>query len=56
MKLDDIKIAKKKSKEEVKQTDDSNDIIQQLKDLNEMYKSGTLTKEEFTKAKKKLLN
>ena len=53
-------IAKKeltiKPKEEVKQTDDSNDIIQQLKDLNEMYKSGTLTKEEFEKVKKKLLN
>ena len=56
MKLDDIKIAKKKSKEEVKQTDDSNDIVQQIKDLNEMYKSGALTKEEFEKAKKKLLN
>ena len=53
-------IAKKeltiKPKEEVKQTDDGNNITQQLKDLNEMYKSGALTKEEFTKAKKKLLN
>ena len=34
----------------------SNDIIQQLKDLDKMYKSGILTKEEFEKAKKKLLN
>ena len=32
------------------------DVVQQLKDLNEMYKSGALTKEEFEKAKKKLLN
>ena len=32
------------------------DIVQQLKDLNEMYDSGALTKEEFEKAKKKLLN
>tara|TARA_A100001011_G_scaffold348714_1_gene386740 strand:+ start:136 stop:702 length:567 start_codon:yes stop_codon:yes gene_type:complete len=32
------------------------DIINQLKILSEMYKSGTLTKQEFEKAKKKLLN
>ena len=32
------------------------DVVQQLKDLNELYKSGVLTKEEFEKAKKKLLN
>ena len=31
-------------------------ISKQLKDLNELYKSGALTKEEFKKAKKKLLN
>ena len=29
---------------------------EQLKQLNDLYKSGVLTKEEFTKAKKKLLN
>ena len=40
----------------VKTTDDNNNITQQLKDLNEMYESGALTKEEFEKAKKKLLN
>ena len=34
---------------------DSN-LTEQLKALNELYKSGALTKEEFTKAKKKLLN
>jgi len=31
-------------------------FTKQLKALNELYKSGALTKEEFTKAKKKLLN
>jgi len=34
----------------------SEDIVQQLKDLNELYKSGVLTKEEFEKAKKKVLS
>ena len=34
----------------------SNDIVQQLKDLNELYKSGVLTEKEFNKAKKKFLN
>ena len=34
---------------------DSN-LTEQLKALSELYKSGALTKEEFTKAKKKLLN
>ena len=32
------------------------DLTEQLKALGELYKSGVLTKEEFTKAKKKLLN
>jgi len=31
-------------------------IITQIKSLNELYKSGALTKEEFEKAKKKILN
>jgi hypothetical protein len=35
---------------------DSSDLTEQLKTLNELYKSGALTKEEFKKAKKKLLN
>ena len=35
---------------------DNGDLTDQLKALNELYKSGALTKEEFTKAKKKLLN
>ena len=45
---------KKIKKESKKKMND--DIVQQLKDLNELYKSGALTKEEFEKAKKKLLN
>ena len=32
------------------------DIVQQLKDLKELYDSGALTKQEYKKAKKKLLN
>ena len=34
----------------------SNEIIDQIKKLNDLYKSGILTKEEFEKAKKKILN
>ncbi len=34
----------------------SGDLTEQLKTLNELYKSGALTKEEFAQAKKKLLN
>ena len=37
-------------------TDNSSDIVKQLKDLKELYDSGALTKEEFEKAKKKILN
>jgi len=48
------KIEKKKATENTK-TSDIN-VIQTLKELNELYKSGVLTKEEFEKAKKKLLN
>ena len=43
----------------VKNTSDTKndeDVIKKLENLNELYKSGVLTKEEFTKAKKKLLN
>ena len=34
----------------------SNNAIEQIKKLNDLYKSGILTKEEFEKAKKKILN
>jgi hypothetical protein len=33
-----------------------NEAIKQIKKLNDLYKSGILTKEEFEKAKKKILN
>ena len=48
------KITKKTKKKPKKKMSD--DIIKQLKDLKELYDSGVLTEEEFTKAKKKLLN
>ena len=32
------------------------DVPQRLEQLNSLYKSGVLTKEEFEKAKKKILN
>ena len=35
---------------------DSSGIVNNLKSLNELFQSGALTKEEFEKAKKKLLN
>ena len=35
---------------------ENNDLIKNLNALNELYKSGALNKEEFEKAKKKLLN
>ena len=34
----------------------SSDIVNKLKELNELKDNGVLTDEEFTKAKKKLLN
>ncbi len=41
---------------EIKTSTSSLDIVDQLNSLNELYKSGVLTKEEFEKAKKKILN
>ena len=37
-------------------SDVETDIVNQIKQLNELYKSGALTKEEFEKAKRKVLN
>ena len=37
-------------------TKENDDLLGQLKTLKELYDSGTLTKEEFEKAKKKILN
>ena len=51
------KVEKKKKKikkESKKKMND--DIVQQLKDLKELYDSGALTEKEYKKAKKKLLN
>ena len=39
-----------------KKTINSTDVASQLEQLNKLYKSGALTKDEFGKAKKKLLN
>lgn len=39
-----------------KEISQGNNFINQLKQLNDLYKSGVLTKEEFEKAKKKILN
>ena len=59
-KIEKKKVEKKKEpkitkkKEPKKKMND--DLVQQLKDLKELYDSGVLTEEEFNKAKKKLLN
>ena len=45
---------KKDSTSENKTTQET-DIVKQLEDLKELYESGSLTKKEFDKAKKKLL-
>ena len=37
-------------------TEVSNDIVKEIQKLNDLYKDGVLTKEEFEKAKKKILN
>ena len=49
----ETKIKKKISK---KESMSDGDLVKQLKDLKELLDSGVLTKEEFQKAKKKLLN
>ena len=54
-KIEKKKVEKKK-KPKITKKKINDDIVQQLKDLSELYESGVLTKEEFEKAKKKLLN
>ena len=53
-------IINKKKPKITKKTDskkiENNDVVKKLKDLNELFKSGALSKEEFEKAKKKLLD
>ena len=58
--IDDEENIKSKTKI-IKDTTDSSktnskDFIEELKQLNDLYKQGVLTKEEFTKAKNKILN
>ena len=44
-----------KSNSNTSKSNDSKDIVKELETLSNLYKSGTLTKTEFEKAKKKLL-
>ena len=37
-------------------SENSSNIVENLNKINDLYKSGVLTKDEFEKAKKKLLN
>lgn len=53
--IEEIKTTSSDLNKEPTQTNGSNNITQQLIDLNKLYKSGALTEEEFTKAKSKLL-
>ena len=39
-----------------KKNNQSSNIVEQLQKLNDLYKTGVLTKEEFEKAKKRILN
>tara|TARA_Y100000389_G_scaffold59907_1_gene55996 strand:- start:90 stop:1040 length:951 start_codon:yes stop_codon:yes gene_type:complete len=43
-------------KETTSSASNNDDLTENLKTLNELYRSGVLTKEEFTKAKEKILN
>tara|TARA_B100001057_G_C22437132_1_gene789688 strand:- start:151 stop:387 length:237 start_codon:yes stop_codon:yes gene_type:complete len=45
----------KREKRENESKDDKSEFLNELDRLNEMYKEGALTKEEFEKAKEKLL-
>lgn len=47
---------KKKPKIKKKKSTDNVDIVKQLKELNSLLESGIISAEEFTKAKKKLLD
>jgi hypothetical protein len=53
---DDIKITgEDKTNTNTSKSNDSTDVVKELETLSNLYKSGTLTKTEFEKAKKKLL-
>ena len=55
-KLSLIKMVEPMLSSKKKEFSDNTNLTDQLNSLNELYKSGALTKEEFTKAKEKLLN
>lgn len=55
-KLDLSNYIDSKEKKKLKKVKYSNNITEELIKLNELYKSGALSKEEFEKAKKKVLN
>jgi len=46
----------KKTQDTKTNNSNSENIVEQLNSLNKLYKSGVLTKEEFEKAKKKILD
>ena len=55
--IKDLRQSIKTNKVKIDNSNDINsNIVEQLKQLNSLYKSGILTKEEFEKAKKKILN
>tara|TARA_Y100000768_G_scaffold138425_1_gene103098 strand:- start:203 stop:886 length:684 start_codon:yes stop_codon:yes gene_type:complete len=60
--IEDEEIKPKKKKTKITETVETNsnnisdDTIEKLKSLKELFDTGVLTEEEFTKAKKKLLN
>jgi len=51
----DILGNKKKKITKKKKVENKSSVVKQIQDLNEMYKSGIISKEEFDKAKKKIL-
>ena len=51
-----INFNKETKKKNTKKNSNNSNIVIQLNSLNELYKSGALTKEEFEKAKKRILN
>ncbi len=50
------KTTQKSEEKQTSQSSDKGDITKQLTNLIQMYESGTITQEEFKKAKKKLLD
>ena len=54
--LKDIEKTETTQTQQAVKTSKDDDIVKKLKDLKALYESGALTKEEFEKAKNKLLN